>query len=201
MFATKCEIDTLLRTEDKYNTKIVKDPLIQSLEKDLEWFMSESLRLDDICLGFKLEGDIWLAKADAFRDDIAFIETQVTETQRRVHVLEEALASAKIATVPKISPPVPTLPPLPTAAPAVARERLALRAELRALRSAEIRAQREQIELETTFLAAAREARKSLAQRKHLGLAESPVLDTLLASDEVLTKLYFSIFPHRRPKN
>ena len=204
MFAGKCEVEALKRAEDKYNVAVIKDDYIQSLEKDLEWYMSECLRLDELCKAFKDEGDIWLAKSEALKDDLSFIETQVTETQRRVHVLEEAIYAAKEESKKALEsthPPEPIkLPQRPSHAPVTHRARHLqdLKRELRSLRSTEAKDHRDRIEMETVFIVAAREARKSLAQRRQLGKAESPVIDGLLESEQVLTKLYHAIFPYRR---
>jgi chromosome segregation ATPase len=205
MFAASCEIEVLLKAEDKSSGTLVKDALIQSLEKDLEWYMRESLKLDDLCKEFHRESDIWLARSEALKDDLSFVEGQMTEAQRRVNVLEDAIQAAKLETSASLHNPIahPTLPSFsdqPLNLPASSRQLKLqeLRRELRFLKTAEAQSQRDKIELETTFLSAAREARKALAQKRHLGKPEAPVLDGLLDSDEVLTNLYFCLFPHRR---
>ena len=209
MHAVESEVQSLISADDKYNGIVVKDNLIQSLEKDLEWFMTESLRLDEVCRTSKQEGDIWQAKSEALRDDLTFLETQIGEAQRQCHVLEDAIFSVKkqtsnLITAAAAPPEFPFLPsnPAPALEIAARQRRLAeLRAELRGLRSADAADHREKIELETIFISAARKARKNLAKRRQLGRAEAPVFDGLLASDEILTKLYFCLFPHRRLTN
>ena len=56
-----------------FNVKI----RIKELEKELDWFKLEALRLDELCKKYTKQLEHWKIKADALGDDVGFLEDQI----------------------------------------------------------------------------------------------------------------------------
>jgi len=95
MQTVKKELTELKQKADEEETKNRRETKIQSLQKRLDWFMNEALRLDELCKRYKKELDKWKGKAEALKDDQEFLENQIKQAKRNNKTLRGSVEKAQ----------------------------------------------------------------------------------------------------------
>ncbi|CAG9328851.1 unnamed protein product [Blepharisma stoltei] len=88
MYNLYAQLKELKKKTDENELKIKRDEQINRLQKSMEWFREEAVKLGESAQFYKKEADKWKAKAESLEDDRKFLETQLKTAKRKIKLLQ-----------------------------------------------------------------------------------------------------------------
>jgi hypothetical protein len=115
MFSLYGQLKELKKKNDENEIRLKRDEQLNTLQKSLDWFREEAIKLGESTQFYKKESDKWKAKAESLQDDRNFLENQLKTAKRKLKLLEldkheeeeDSLKSSMApsnSTLPKFSP-------------------------------------------------------------------------------------------------
>lgn len=92
MLKVQKELVFLKNKANEHEFRLKKDERIMNLEKSLEWFRDEALKLGKNCQTLRKDIEKWKAKAENLEDDKSFLEKQIMSSKRQNKLLKVALS-------------------------------------------------------------------------------------------------------------
>lgn len=83
------QLKELKKKTDESELKLKQEENVVRLEKSLEWFRAEALRLGENAQQYKKEADKWKARAESLEEDRKFLEEQLKNAKRKIKKLSE----------------------------------------------------------------------------------------------------------------
>ncbi|OMJ76130.1 hypothetical protein SteCoe_24573 [Stentor coeruleus] len=88
MFALYSQLKDLKKKNDENEVRLKHDEQMNKLQKSLEWFRDEAVKLGESTQYYKKESEKWKAKAESLEDDRKFLENQLKATKRKIKLLQ-----------------------------------------------------------------------------------------------------------------
>jgi septal ring factor EnvC (AmiA/AmiB activator) len=190
-----------------------RDKEINDLAESLDWHKQEAKRLEETLVYCRKELAKWKSKAQAAEADCSFFQDQLKIAKREADMLRQRLETPCMSPQP---PPKPAVfkrvhePPVRADKTkvivqhyqkALSQERRKMK-KLNALTSQTLE---QRSDLEDVFLECVTEVRKTIGRRSPQGghmtaTDKRQILELLVSNDRVLTLVYESLFPNKRPE-
>lgn len=88
------QLKELKKKTDENELKLKQEENVVRLEKSLEWFRAEALRLGENAQQYKKEADKWKARAESLEEDRRFLEEQLKTAKRKIKQMTEDSSKA-----------------------------------------------------------------------------------------------------------
>ncbi|OMJ67353.1 hypothetical protein SteCoe_35499 [Stentor coeruleus] len=88
MFNLHSQLKELKKKNDENELRLKRDDQIIKLQKALDWFRDEAVKLGESTQHYKKESEKWKAKAESLEDDRKFLENQLKATKRKIKLLQ-----------------------------------------------------------------------------------------------------------------
>lgn len=88
MFSLYTQLKDLKKKNDENEIRLKRDEQINKLQKSLDWFREEAIKLGESTQFYKKESDKWKAKAESLQDDRNFLENQLKNVKRKMKILQ-----------------------------------------------------------------------------------------------------------------
>ena len=88
MFNLYGQLKELKKKNDENEIRLKRDEQLNTVQKSLDWFRNEAIKLGESTQFYKKEADKWKAKAESLQDDRNFLENQLKNTKRKLKLLE-----------------------------------------------------------------------------------------------------------------
>jgi uncharacterized protein YukE len=189
-----------------------RDKELNDLAASLDWHKQEAKRLEETLLYCKKDLAKWKSKAQAAEVDCSFLQDQLKKAKREVDMLRPRLEMPCMTPQPPPQPPVfkrvYELPARADKTKAIVqhyqRTLSQERRKMKKLNALTSRTLEQRSDLEDVFLDCVTEVRKTISRRSvqggHMTASDKRhILELLVSNDRVLTLVYESLFPNRRP--
>ena len=188
------EFESLRTKQASQERMIRKDANLCKMEDELEWFMREALRLDELGKGYLGERNLWRAKVHAGKEDCSWLESEATLVREQIEKIKNAMEIPThiqpVVSIAKVSsPPIPRLsPPTQIEKTLLTQQRLLHQIkEQEALRFGEISRSKD------IFQDALKAARAALYRQRLKGGGHE-LIDKLIADPQALARLHLLMF-------